>query len=251
MQKIARTPERASAYLLVETFTIFVLLLAAGVYCWRHEVPGRWAILGGLVIAQGLWLDRMYIAAHEAIHKKLLPGAPRLNDALGTLLLLPVAAPFTVYRKIHYFHHGHNRRDHHTANLDTFHTRAPLSPVRRGYYHAVWLFFVFFGGFFIHSIASVLIFLVVPTRRAVRISPVFKHWRWDRRLRSWAEFGGGIAFHVAFALVFGSGEWVVALGLPLVAFAWIWSLLLYVYHYGTTVGADVRHNVRSLPRQRF
>jgi fatty acid desaturase len=43
----------------------------------------------------------------------------------------------------------------------------------------------------------------------------------------------------------------VVLGLPLAVFAWVWSLLLYVYHYGATTGPDVRHNVRSLPRQRF
>lgn len=247
----APSQERVSLRLLVETFGIFGALLAATVAVWRAEPPFAWAILGVLIVAQGLWLDRMYIAAHEAIHKKLLPGHPRLNDALGTLLLLPVVAPFTVYRKIHYFHHGHNRRDHHTANLDTFATRAPLTPLRRGYYHAVWIFFVFLGGFFVHSLVSVLLFLVVPTRRAERISPVFKHWRASRRLRSWAEVGAGLAFHAALWQALGAAGWVVAMGLPLAVFAWVWSLLLYVYHYDTTTGPDVRHNVRSLPRQRF
>jgi fatty acid desaturase len=242
---------RISFYLLAETFGIFAVLLAATLVCWRAEMPFRGAILAGLVVAQGLWLDRMYIAAHEAIHKKLFPDRPGLNDALGTLLLLPVVAPFTIYRKIHYFHHGHNRRDHHTANLDTFASQAPLTPLRRAWYHAVWIFFVFFGGFFIHSIAAVLIFLLVPTRRAERISPVFKHWSATRRLRAWAEFAAGIGFHVALVYFLGAGAWVVALGLPLAVFAWFWSLLLYVYHYDTTVGPDVRHNVRSLPRQRF
>lgn len=242
---------RISFYLLAETFGVFAALLVASIACWRAELPYGGAIVGALVVAQGLWLDRMYIAAHEAIHKKLLPNHPRLNDALGTLLLLPVAAPFTIYRKIHYFHHGHNRRDHHTANLDTFTSRAALTPLRRTWYHVVWIFFVFFGGFFIHSIAAVLIFLLVPGRRAERISPVFRHWQPARRLRSWAEFAGGIGFHLAVAYLFGAGAWAVALGLPLAVFAWFWSLLLYVYHYDTTVGPDVRHNVRSLPRQRF
>lgn len=243
--------DRISLYLLGETLGVFIALFAATVLCWRADPPLKWAILGSLVVAQGLWLDRMYIAAHEAIHKKLFPDHPALNDALGTLLLLPVAAPFTIYRKIHYFHHGHNRRDHHTANLDTFTSRAPLTPLRRSYYHAVWIFFVFLGGFFVHSVASVLLFLLVPTARAERISPVFKHWRASRRLRAWAEFAGGIAFHAVVWRVLGFEGWAVALGLPLAVFAWVWSLLLYVYHYDTTVGPDVRHNVRSLPRQRF
>jgi fatty acid desaturase len=251
MQRATPSERRASVYMVAETVLVFALLFGATVACWRSEIPFRWAVLAALVVMQGLWLDRMYIAAHEAIHKKLFPGRPALNDALGTLLLFPVAAPFTVYRKIHYFHHGHNRRDHHTANLDTFTSRAPLTPLRRGYYHAVWIFFVFFGGFFVHSLVSVLLFLLVPTARAERISPVFKHWSAPRRLRSWAELAGGVAFHAAVWAALGAGGWLVAIGLPLAVFAWVWSLLLYVYHYDTTVGPDVRHNVRSLPRQRF
>lgn len=249
--KSAPSQNRISYRLLAETFGVFVALLVGTMAVWRAELPFRGVILAALIVAQGLWLDRMYIAAHEAIHKKLLPDHPRLNDALGTLLLLPVAAPFTIYRKIHYFHHGHNRRDPHTANLDTFTSRAPLTPLRRTWYHAVWIFFVFFGGFFVHSVVSVLLFLLMPTARAERISPVFRHWRADRRLRAWGEFAAGIGLHAAFAWAFGGGAWVVALGLPLAVFAWFWSLLLYVYHYDTTVGPDVRHNVRSLPRQRF
>jgi fatty acid desaturase len=242
---------RVSFRLLAETFLVFGILVAASIACLGWESPARWLVLAALIVAQGLWLDRMYIAAHEAIHKKLFPDHPALNDALGTLLLLPVAAPFTVYRKIHFFHHGHNRRDAHTANLDTFASAQPLTPLRRGYYHAVWIFFVFLGGFFVHSIAAVLIFLLVPAARAERISPVFKHWRGSRRLRAWAEFAGGLGFHAAVWWALGFDAWLVALGLPLAVFAWIWSLLLYVYHYDTTVGPDVRHNVRSLPRQRF
>ena len=247
----ARRQARVSARMLSETVLVFTGVMAATLAVWRADPAWKWWALAPLVVAQGLWLDRLYIAAHEAIHKKLFPGSSALNDWAGTLLLLPVAAPFTIYRTIHYFHHGHNRRDHHTANLDTFVARGPLSPLCRAYYHAVWIFFVFFGGFFVHSLVSILLFLVVPTRTAERISPVFRHWRADRRLRAWAELGAGIGFHAAVWAVAGPGGWMVSLGLPLAVFAWVWSLLLYVYHYGTTVGPDVRHNVRSLPRQRF
>lgn len=243
--------ERVSRWLIIETVGLHAALMAASLALWRSDLPGRWALLAVLVVMQGLWLDRMYIAAHEAIHKKLYPSRPRLNDFWGTALLMPVAAPFTVYRRIHYFHHGHNRRDHHTANLDTFVVRGDITAARRAYYNAVWIFYVFLGGFFIHSLVSVLLFLVVPTQTAMRISPVFKHWTMDRRLRSWGELGIGIGYHAAVWMAFGAGGWVIALGLPLAVFAWVWSLLLYVYHYDTSTGPDVRHNVRSLPRQRF
>jgi fatty acid desaturase len=243
--------QRFSRGLLVQTVGIHLALMAGSLAVWTSEMPGRWAVLAVLVVAQGLWLDRMYITAHEAIHKKLYPSSPRLNDFWGTALLMPVAAPFTIYRRIHYFHHGHNRRDHHTANLDTFVVRGQVSPLRRAYYRAVWIFYVFLGGFFIHSLVSVLLFLVVPTEPATRISPVFKHWPMDKRLRSWGELGLGIGYHAAVVMLFGGAGWAVALGLPLAVFAWVWSLLLYVYHYDTSVGPDVRHNVRSLPRQRF
>lgn len=242
---------RISRNLLLETLGVFLGLLALTLAVRASDLPFRWGWLALLIAAQGLWLDRMYIAAHEAIHKKLFPHSPRLNDLWGTLLLLPVAAPFTVYRKIHFFHHGHNRRDHSTANLDTFAVRGEIGPLRRLYYHAVWIFFVFLGGFFVHSLVSVLLFLVVPTARAERISPVFRHWKADRRLRAWGEFGLGVGFHAAVWALVGAEGWLVCLGLPLAVFAWVWSLLLYVYHYDTTVGDDVRHNVRSLPRQRF
>jgi fatty acid desaturase len=49
----------------------------------------------------------------------------------------------------------------------------------------------------------------------------------------------------------GVSAWFALLGLPMLVFAWFWSMLLYIYHHRTSVGPDVRHNVRSLPRQPF
>ena len=125
----------------------------------------------------------------------------------------------------------------------------PVTPMRRLYYRAVWIFYVYFGGFFLHSLATILLFLFVPQRTARRIDPVFNGWHAAARLRAWGEFLLGLGFHTVVALWLGPGLWLVLLGLPLAVFAWVWSLLLYVYHYDTTVGRDVRHNVRSLPRQ--
>ncbi len=167
------------------------------------------------------------------------------------MLLSPLIAPFTIYRKIHYFHHGCNRQDPETAALDYFAARAPESRASQIYYRAVWIFYVFAGGFFFHSLVTILIFLFVPVRRAKRISVVFGNWRRRMRVRAWTEFLIGIAFHFAIYFSFGFEVWLLTLGLPLVVFAWVWSLLLYIYHYDTTVGRDVRHNVRSLPQHPF
>ncbi|HEX2078726.1 MAG TPA: hypothetical protein VHG08_13480 [Longimicrobium sp.] len=86
---------RISHALAIQTVGIHAALMAASLAVWRSELPGRWALLAVLVVAQGLWLDRIHIAAHEAIHRKLYPAHPRLNDRIGTALLLPVAAPFS------------------------------------------------------------------------------------------------------------------------------------------------------------
>jgi fatty acid desaturase len=238
--------------LIVETVTIFLALalLAAGAAS-RLSGTAQIAALAVLAFAQGLWLDRMYTVAHEAVHFKLFPGRTRRNDAVAILLLAPIAAPLSVYRRIHGFHHGGNRRDRATAALDQFRTGPAPSPAKRRGYGLLWNFYVFGGGFFLHSLVTILIFLVVPERRAARISPVFRNWPARMRLRAWAEFAPGLALHAAVMAAAGWTVWLAMLGLPLLAFAWIWSMLLYIYHYRTSIGPDVRRNVRSLPRQPF
>ena len=91
---------------------------------WRHLV---WV----LVLAQGFWLHRLYVVAHEASHGKLWPASRRINDALGQILLLPLLLPLRIHRKIHAFHHGHNRRDFETSALDTFVVHGRCGPLRR------------------------------------------------------------------------------------------------------------------------
>lgn len=106
-----------SAALVLETVGIALLLGAAALY---GDATGRWPLTLLAIGAQGCWLHRFYTAALEAVHGKLISGAPRLNDALGQALLLPLVTPLRVYRKIHRFHHGFNRRDEHTSALDVF-----------------------------------------------------------------------------------------------------------------------------------
>jgi fatty acid desaturase len=44
----------------------------------------------------------------------------------------------------------------------------------------------------------------------------------------------------------GARVWALTLGAPLLAFAWVYSLLVYIYHYETDYGPAVRFHVRSL-----
>jgi fatty acid desaturase len=243
---------RKTLLLLAETVCGFVAIAALALAAVRGLAPASaWPLIGLLAVAQGLWFDRMYTVAHEAVHLKLFPGRRRLNDLVGAALMAPILAPFTIFRKIHGFHHGANRRDREIAALDHFRLPADASPSTKRRRHRLWLFYVYGGGFFLHTLATILIFVFVPERHAAKISPVFRGWPPRLRMRAWAEFGAGIGLHAAVAALWGGAAWFALLGLPMLAFAWIWSMLLYIYHYRTSVGPDVRHNVRSLPRQPF
>lgn len=243
---------RKTLILLVETSAILFGLATCALLALFHLASAAaWPAIIVLALFQGLWFDRLYTVAHEAVHRKLVPGFPRLNDSIGTLLMLPIVAPFSLFRKIHGFHHGSNRRDRATAALDHFLVPRDSDPSVAAARRRLWFFYVFAGGFFLHTLATILIFLLVPTRRAIALSPVFRAWRPRQRSRAWAEFGAGIALHVTVILALGAQVWLAVLGLPMIVFAWFWSMLLYIYHYRTTVGPEVRHNVRSLPHQPF
>jgi hypothetical protein len=106
---------------------------------------------------------------------------------------------------------------------------------------------VFAGGFFLHSLVSVVLFLLLPTALALPHLPAFKGWRPRDRGRAWLEL---LARRLAAPRWSGASGaaalWLATLGLPLLAFAWVWSLMLYIYHYDTTSAARSGYNVRSL-----
>ncbi|MFC4637851.1 fatty acid desaturase family protein [Deinococcus hohokamensis] len=237
---------------LAETAALFVLMCAAAILLSR-EAPSALtlATTAGVVLAQSLLFQRMYIIGHETAHRKLVPHHLGLNDTVGQLAMLPILIPVAVYRKVHDFHHGFNRKDHHTSALDVFVTRWRITGLVRAYYHLLWYLGVFAGGFFLHSLASVIVFLFVPVRHAERLSPAFRTWRPRDRLLAWVQLTAGVAFHVGFSLVFGPAAWALALGLPLLAFAWLWSVLMYIFHYHTSIGPSSRHNVRALAQHWF
>ena len=244
--------EYISWALLIETLLVQGGLALLTVAVARHAIHGAvpqpsWLLLVPLFLVQGVWLDRLYAVGHEAVHRKLFPRSPRLNDLWGTLMLAPLLAPLTIFRKIHAFHHGQNRRDPATAALDSFVSAKPVSAARQKYYRGSWIFLVFMGGFFVHSVISILLFLGAPTALAQRISPVFRGWSLAQRTRAWLELLPGVALHLGIARLLGIEVWLLVLGAPLLVFAWVWSMMLYIYHYDTTLGDGVRFNVRSLP----
>src|SRR5690606_4166258 len=204
-----------TARLLLESLSIASLLAYATVWLAARPEPITALATAALIFAQGCWLHRLYVVAHEASHGKLWPSDRRLNDALGQLLLLPLMLPLRIHRKIHAFHHGHNRRDFATSSLDTFVVRGRATALRRAWCHLLWLLAVFAGGFFIHSLISVVLFLAMPLRIARRISPAFKGWRGTDQLRSLASFAIGLGLQLGVAWVFGARVWALTLGWPL------------------------------------
>ncbi len=216
-----------TARLLVETVAIAALLAAATIMLdARAEGAAARLATAALISAQGCWLHRLYVVAHEAAHGKLWPNDRRINDLLGQLILLPLMLPLRIHRKIHTFHHGHNRRDFETSALDTFVVREQVSLRRRVWCHVLWYVAVFAGGFSIHSLISVVLFLAMPLAIARRISPALRGWRVEDQLRSLLGFGLGLALHLGVAWLAGPRIWALTLGWPLLAFAWVYSLVV-------------------------
>ncbi|WP_052555964.1 fatty acid desaturase [Enhygromyxa salina] len=241
-----------TARLISESVLVALVLGAAAIKLDALDHPLARALIVAVILLQGCWLHRLYVVAHEASHRKLWPAHPGINDALGQLLLLPLMLPLRIHRKIHAFHHGHNRRDERTSALDTFviprRTSALGRALNRAWCYLLWYLAVFAGGFFVHSLVSVLLFLAMPMRIARTISPAFKGWRIGDQLRSLASFGLGVGLHVGVAWLLGTRAWALSMGWPLLAFAWVYSLLVYIYHYRTDYGPDVRFHVRGLNR---
>lgn len=237
-------------YLIVETVLVFILLAFAAVLVNDYFSDNSYFLLIYLpvLIFQGFWLYRVYIVGHEAAHKKLFPQNSFWNDATGTIVLMPLLTPIHVYRKIHYFHHGFNRKDEHTSALDTFVIRGRFQKIKTVFAYVIWYISVFCGGFFIHSLVSVLLFLFCPPKLAIRISPAFRGWTMLDQFKAILIFAMGILLHAGVYFMLGKSTYLFVLGFPMLAFAWILSFMVYIFHYDTTIGDQVRFNVRSVRR---
>ncbi|HEY1056480.1 MAG TPA: fatty acid desaturase, partial [Emticicia sp.] len=164
--------------LIIETISVFLLVSILAVVIQQLDIDKtlKMILYAPVLLFQGLWFYRFYIVGHEASHKKLFADNLPANDFWGSVILLPIMVPITIYRKIHYFHHGFNRKDEHTSALDTYVVKKEPNTLQKIYYYVVWYLSVFFGGFFIHSLVSVILFLFIPPRISVKISPAFKNW---------------------------------------------------------------------------
>lgn len=233
---------RRTARMLFETAGVSVALLGASLWCWH--IDAVWAVWL-LAVPRGLWVQRHYCVGHEASHLKLFPESRRLNAIVGQLFLLPLLTPLAVFRKIHIFHHGHNRRDYHTSALDVISLRRNTW-YWRGYGWFRWLTATYLGGWFWHGLISILLFLVLPVATARRISPAFEGWTTAKRIESIVAFGSAVAVLLAPLVYGGFGLWLACWGAPLVVFAWFYAAHLYVYHYRTAIGPAVHEHARRL-----
>jgi len=250
---LANTQQRLiCARLLLETGLLFVTfaLLANHFGPESNRSVLSLAVYVSILFAQGLVLQRIYMIAHEAAHKKLDPLL-WVNDGMGQAVLVSIFVPLQIYRKIHQFHHGFNRKDISTSALDVFVSPWPITPLIKIICFCLWYLGVFAGGLFFHSLVSIVLFLCMPVRLARKISPAFRRWSNRDRLVAWVQFLSAVAIHVGFSQFLGFSAWVFTFGLPIVSFAWIWSLMVYIFHYNTTLGDYIRYNVRSINSGRF
>lgn len=239
--------------LVLETIIVGVGISIFAVFTHEYHFESDFLKYGLFVLIalfQGLWFYRLYIVGHEASHRKLYTKSKFINDVVGSIMLLPLMTPINIYRKIHMFHHGFNRKDDHTSALDTFTTKR-LTLIKKIYFYAVWYICIFLGGLFLHSLVSVILFLFIPPKISKKISPAFKGWTWGDQFKAIGLFSLGVGFHFAIYEIYGSDIYLWVFGYPMLAFAWILSMFVYIFHYDTTVGDDVRYNVRSLNKLPF
>lgn len=244
----AAITRQKNVYLLSETFGVLMLCFVVG-YGFSKLV--EWSlflkiIYGLFLLFQGLWFYRLYIVAHEASHRKLFPDQKWVNDFWGSVALIPLMVPVNVYRKIHMFHHGFNRKDPHTSALDTFVVKGRFKKIKHVWFTLIWYVNVFLGGFFIHSLISVLLFLFIPVSWSLKISPAFKGWTIKDQFTAMGLFLMGVGLHLAVYSFFGGQVYAYTLGYPLLSFAWVLSLLVYIFHYDTSMGEETRFHVRSV-----
>jgi fatty acid desaturase len=236
--------------LVLETILIFIGISFLAIYVREFQFENgffKWIVYPCVLLFQGLWFYRFYIVGHESSHRKLFQSNRTINDIIGSIVLLPLMTPINIYRKIHMFHHGYNRKDNRTSALDTFTTKKP-GVLKTIYFYTLWYLSVFLGGLFLHSLISVFLFLFIPPKWARKISPAFKGWSLKDQFKSILLFSLGVGFHFIIYLQFGKDIYLWTLGYPLLSFAWILSLFVYIFHYKTTVGNHVQYNVRSVNR---
>ncbi|MGC6507345.1 MAG: fatty acid desaturase family protein [Myxococcota bacterium] len=230
--------------------TVFVFSALSGFSWWAFEAQNTLVLWIGIVL-QGVWFQRVYCVGHEASHQKLFPNYSKTNDLIGQLFLWLLLVPLPIFRKIHRFHHGSNRKDEGTSALDVYIVPKGASWLRRLIPHILWFAGIGLGGWFFHSLISILFFLFLPLKLAQKVSPAFKGWKRQDQLHSILAFALPILAHVVMCRWMGLSLWLTLYGYPFVVFAFVYSAQLYVYHYRTTLGPQTLFHARRLTGSKF
>ena len=231
-----------NTWMLIETFIVGSTLCGLTIWGIEHSHPVMWVA----VLLQGCWMQRIYCVGHESAHRKLFPQHRRLNDTLGQFFLWILLVPLSIFRKIHDFHHAANRKDAQTSALDVYVVPPNPTWIQRLWPKILWYVGILCGGWFIHSLVSILLFLLLPVHIARNVSPAFKGWTFRDQISSILSFITPIALHVLILQSVDFTLWVYCYLYPFGIFAIVYSLQLYIYHYRTSMGPSTLFHARRL-----
>jgi fatty acid desaturase len=230
-------------WMLMETTSITIGLGALTLWGYNESL----LILVWLcVFLQGCWMQRIYCVGHESAHRKLFPQNTLLNNIIGQLFLWVLLVPLSIFQKIHDFHHAANRRDIETSALDVYKVPANPNRLQRLWPQILWFAGILCGGWFIHSLISILLFLMLPVSIARKVSPAFKGWTLRNQISAGLCFFAPFSIHFIAVKLIGIDRWVLCYLCPFAIFAIVYSLQLYVYHYRTTIGPKTLYHARRL-----
>ena len=229
--------------MLIETMSV---LIGLGVLTIWSQQGSHNALLTICILLQGTWFQRVYCVGHESAHRKLFPQHPLLNNVVGQVFLWVLLVPLSIFRKIHDFHHSANRRDARTSSLDVYIIPNNANWFQRTWPHLLWYLGILCGGWFIHSLISILLFLILPVRVAQKVSPAFKGWTLQDQIQSMICFVFPLAIHAIVLNRIGLEYWLLCYLIPFGVFAVVYSLQLYIYHYRTTMGKRTLFHARRL-----
>ena len=237
------THRSKSLFMLLETFLIMTGLCGLTVWSYQHSLD---SVLWISMVLQGCWMQRVYCVGHESAHRKLYPQNPTLNNVVGQLFLWVLLVPLSIFRKIHDFHHAANRRDEQTSALDIYTVSTNATRLQRIWPKLLWYGGILGGGWFLHSLISILLFLMLPVRIAQKVSPAFKGWTLQDQILAMICFAAPIALHATTIHFVGFDLWQRCYLIPFAIFAVVYSLQLYIYHYRTTTGPKTLFHARRL-----
>ena len=230
-------------WMLIETTSITIGLGALTLWGYNESL----SILVWLcVFLQGCWMQRIYCVGHESAHRKLFPKNPLLNNIIGQLFLWVLLVPLSIFQKIHDFHHAANRRDPKTSALDVYLVPTNPNRLQRLWPQILWFSGILCGGWFIHSLISILLFLMLPVSIAQKVSPAFRGWTLRNQIVAGLCFFAPFGIHFVAVQLMGFERWSLCYLFPFVIFAIVYSLQLYVYHYRTTIGPKTLYHARRL-----